>query len=54
MSASTGFVGRLLMRAVERHGNQVSLHSFGQGANLAIKSQGARAAERGCEEGMWQ
>jgi len=40
------------MRAVECHGYQVSLHSFGQGANLTIKSQGPRAAERGCEEGI--
>src|SRR5688572_17496757 len=40
------------MSAVERHGNQVSLHSFCQGANLTIKSQRPGAAERGCEEGI--
>src|SRR5258707_14811182 len=42
------------MRAIERDGSDIGLHTFGEGADLIIESQRARAAESCGEERIFR
>src|SRR5260370_14640344 len=45
---------RLLMSAIKRDDSDVSLHSFGEGADLILKTKRAGAAEGRGEEGLFR